>query len=277
MEIVSTYLSACADLLRSAAGQRRLLVALAKRDLSDEYVEHRLSLWWTLIVPLFSIGVYLFVFSTIFPARVQAPPNHRTDAIVYLLSGIIPWVALAQALGRATQSIVSNSNIVKQMAFPLELLPLKTLASPATFLGVSLSVVVVYSGWISGGSILPVYLWGIPLLLLLSFVTFAGLALLLSTVQVFLRDTKEFVGMFFSIGLFLHPILYPPDAIPESVRWILYASPFSQFIFCWQDILFFGGIVRPWAWFAAFAFAVATFIAGARLFMGAKTRFGDFL
>lgn len=277
MEIVSSYLSSCTELVRSAAGQRRLLVALAKRDLSDEYVEHRLSLWWTLILPLFSVGVYLFVFSAIFPTRIQAPESHRTDAIVYLLSGIVPWIALAQALGRATPSIVSNSNIVKQMAFPLELLPLKALANPVTFLLVSISALVAYSGWVSGGSILPIYVWGIPLLLLLSFVTFAGLALMLSAVQVFLRDTKEFVGMFFSIGLFLHPILYPPDAVPQSVRWILYASPFSQFIFCWQDILFYGEILRPWAWFAAFVFAVVVFVAGARLFMGAKPRFGDFL
>jgi lipopolysaccharide transport system permease protein len=57
----------------------------------------------------------------------------------------------------------------------------------------------------------------------------------------------------------------------------LYASPFSQLIFCWQDVLFYGAVMRPWAWLAATAFALFMFIVGARLFMGSKQHFGDFL
>jgi len=277
MPVVSSYFSSSQELVRSAVRQRRLLSALAKRDLSDEFVEHRLSLLWTLILPLFTVAVYLFVFTVVFPARVQAPESYQTDAIVFLLSGIVPWMALSQALGRATTCIVSNSNIVKQMAFPLELLPLKAMASPVVFFGVSLVAVVAYAGWVSGGAILPVYLWGIPVLLVLSVTTFTGLALALSAVQVFFRDTKEFVSMFLSIGLFLHPILYLPQAMPSAVRPFLYASPISALIFCWQDVLFYGAIVRPWAWAAATLFAAVVFVIGARLFMGTKTHFGDFL
>jgi lipopolysaccharide transport system permease protein len=277
MSVVSNYLESSGDLLKGAFRQRRLLTALASRDLSDEYVEHRLSLLWNLIMPLFSVAVYLFVFTVVFPARVQAPESYETDAIVFLLSGIVPWMALSQAVSRATPCIVNNSNIVKQMAFPLELLPLKTLASPIIFFAVSLLCIVVYGGWLSRGAILPVYAVGIPALLLLSILTFAGLGLALSAIQVFLRDTKELVSMFFSIGLFLHPILYLPNSVPRAIRPFLYASPFSQLIFCWQDVLFYGAIMRPWAWVAAVAFALFVFVVGARLFMGSKPHFGDFL
>lgn len=277
MAVVASYLESSGDLLKGAYRQRRLLAALANRDLSDEYVEHRLSLLWNLIMPLFSVAVYLFVFTVVFPARVQAPENYQTDAIVFLLSGIVPWMALSQAVSRATPCIVNNSNIVKQMAFPLELLPLKTLASPVIFFAVSLACIVAYGGWVSGGAILPVYAIGIPVLLVLSVLTFAGLGLALSAIQVFLRDTKELVSMFFSIGLFLHPILYLPNSVPRAIRPFLYASPFSQLIFCWQDVLFYGEIMRPWAWLAAAAFALFVFIVGARLFMGSKPHFGDFL
>ena len=275
--MVSSYLVSAQDLLRSAVTQRRLLGALARRDLSDDYVEHSLSLLWNLILPLFSVGVYLFVFTEVFPARVQAPAGYQTDAIVFMMAGIVPWMALAQTLGRATTCIINNGNIVRQMAFPLELLPLKTLASPIVFFAVSILVMGGYGGWITEGAILPVYAWGIPLLLVLSVTTFAGLALLLSALQVFLRDTKEFVSMFLSIGLFLHPILYLPHSVPVAVRGFLYASPFSQLIFCWHDILFYGAITRPSAWAAASLFAAFTFIVGARLFMGSKGQFGDFL
>ena len=277
MTLASGYLNSSQELLRSAITQRRLLGALARRDLSDEYVEHRLSLLWTLILPLFSVAVYVFVFTEVFPSRVQAPSGFRTDAVIFLMAGIVPWMALAQTMGRATTCIVNNANIVRQMAFPLELLPLKTLASPVVFLAVSLTAVVVYAAWISKGSIILVYAWGIPLLLMLSITTFSGLALLLSALQVFLRDTREFVSMFLSIGLFVHPIFYLPDSVPEAVRGVLYVSPISQLIFCWHDILFYGGITRPSAWAAACTFAVIVFVVGARLFMAAKPHFGDFV
>src|SRR6476469_4263464 len=103
--------------------QWRLLAALAKRDLSDEYVGHNLSLSWAVIQPLFLMLVYLFVFTMIFPTKISAPSSASTDAVVFLLSGIVPWLALSQVLGRSPSSLVNNTSIVKQMSFPLELLP----------------------------------------------------------------------------------------------------------------------------------------------------------
>ena len=271
------YIASTRELLASIVRHRRLLWALAKRDISDDYVQHQFSLFWALIMPLFTVAVYVFIFTKIFPARIAAPEGHDTDSIVYLFSGIIPWLTLNFAVGRGMNSIVNNSNIVKQMAFPLELLPAKTLVSPFIFLGVALSYVVVYAGWITKGTILPFYLIGVPLALLITFATTLSLAVLFSSLQVFMRDTKEFVAMFFSLGLFLHPILYAPGAVPEAVRGAVYASPITYYIFCWQDALFYGGFERPWAWAAASGFAAISLVLSSRVFMASKLHFGEFV
>ncbi len=265
------------EFVRTVAAQWPLLVALAKRDLTDEYVGHTFALGWAVIQPLFLMLVYLFVFTAIFPTRVNAPASMSTDAIVFLLSGIIPWLALSQVMGRSHASIVNNTSIVKQMAFPLELLPLKTLTGPLVFSAISLAFLVVYSLWITGGSILLAYILGLPLLILLSLLLLVGLALILSSVQVFVRDLKEFINMFMTIGLFIHPILYLPNAVPVAVRPLIYVSPFSYFIFCWQDVMFYGHVVRGWAWIIASAFAIVLFVIGTRLFVVSKSHFGDFL
>lgn len=275
--LVTAYAHSSGELLRTVYDQRRLLAALAKRDLSDDYVAHRLSMAWTIIQPLFLMLVYLFVFTAVYPTRVGARAGFATDATVYLLSGIIPWITLSQVMGRSLTSVVGNSNIVKQMAFPLELLPLKTLATPFFFGGISLVFLVGYAVWVAGGSVVLVYAWGIPLLVALSLVLYTGIALLLSSVQVFARETREFIFMFLNAGIFIHPILFLPDAIPAAVRPVIYLSPFSYFIICWQDILFFGGIERIWAWCVTAAFAFGVFALGARLFVGSKPHFGDFL
>lgn len=277
MSVVTAYYDSTVGVVNSVVRRWGLLTALAKRDLSDEYVQHKFSMWWGYIMPLFTMCVYLLVFNYIWPTRVQAPEGYSTDAVVYLLSGILPWLTLNQAVSRSMTSIVNNSNIVKQMAFPLELLPLKSLVTPMMFMLVSLGFIIVYAGWITRGAILPVYIIGLPILIALSVLVFAGLALLLSAIQVFSRDTKEFVTMFLSIGLFIHPILFLPQQVPEVVRSLIYLSPFTYLIYCWQDILFYGEILRPWAWFGTAAFGGVTFLVGSRLFMGAKAHFGDFL
>jgi lipopolysaccharide transport system permease protein len=274
---LTAYGQSTSEFVRIVIAQWRLLVALAKRDLSDEYVGHNLSLSWAVIQPLFLMLVYLFVFTKIFPVKVSVPSDTSTDAIVFLLSGIIPWLAVSQVMGRSHSSLINNTSIVKQMAFPLELLPLKTLAGPLVFGATALTFLVGYSLWITGGSILLAYIIGLPVLIWLSLLLLIGFALILSSVQVFVRDLKEFINMFVTVGLFIHPILYLPDAVPAAVRPLIFISPFSYFIFCWQDIIFYGDIVRGWAWIIASAFAAGLFLVGTRVFLASKSHFGDFL
>src|SRR5262249_22414143 len=245
---LTVYVKSTTDFARTLTRNRRLLAALAKRDLSDEYVSHGLSMSWTVIHPLAAMIVYLFVFTKIFPSRIQAPPGATTDAVVYLLSGIIPWLTISQVMGRSAASIVGNASIVKQMAFPLELLPVKTLAGPLVFGGVSLSCLIAYATWVTKGAILPSYVLELPLLLALTIALLAGLSIALACAQVFIRDLKEFINIFLTVGLFTHPIFYFPDAIPTAVRPIMYASPLSYLLFCWQDVMFYGTVAHPWAW-----------------------------
>jgi len=275
--VLTTYAKSTGECIRAIAVHRRLLLALIKRELSDEYVSHGLSIGWTFIHPLVLMLVYLFLFTEVFVTRVTVIPGSGADAVVYLLSGIIPWLAISQVMGRSAMSVVGNSAIVKQMSFPLELLPIKTLAGPFMFAGVSLVFLIAYGLWVTGGTILPAYLLGLPPLIIITSMQLAGLALLLGCLQVFVRDLKEFINVFLTIGLFIHPILYLPNAIPAAVRPIIYLSPFSYLIFCWQDVLFYGEVGWIWPWVISTAFAVLFFMLGARIFVVTKNHFGDFL
>ena len=253
-----------------AVSQRRLLSALARRDLSDEYVEHKLSLLWTLILPIFSVVVYVFVQRYFRPGYRRR--RARTDAVVFLMAH--------RALDGTDADDGSRNDLHRQQRQHrspdgVELLQL-TWQPDCLPSVVSLLAMIAYAGWITRGTFFLSMPWGIPVLLLISITTFAGLALMLAALQVFLRDTKEFVGMFVSIGFFLHPILYLPN-VSRSGAWFSVCQSISQLIFCWHDIMFFGAITRPSAWLAATLFAALVFVIEARLFMGSKPHFGDFV
>ena len=275
--LLNAYAKSANECIRTLARHRRLLIALIKRELSDDYVTHNLSIGWTFIHPLFLMVVYLFLFTKVFVSRVAAPPEAGTDALIYLLSGIIPWLAISQVMSKSAASVVGNSSIVKQMSFPLELLPIKTLAGPFMFSGVSLCFLIVYAMWATGGKILPAYLLGLPPLIIITCIQLAGLALLLGSLQVFFRDLKEFISVFLTIGLFIHPILYFPNAIPAAVRPLIYLSPFSYLLFCWQNVLFFGQVTWIWSWIISAAFAVLYVVVGARVFIVTKSSIWRFL
>ncbi|HZT87349.1 MAG TPA: ABC transporter permease [Stellaceae bacterium] len=275
--ILAAYGRSAVDLVRVMVTHRRLLQALAGRDVRDEYVGHGLAVAWPVIQPLFMMLIYWFCFTKIFPTKVQAGGRLPTDATIYLLSGIIPWIVLSQVMSRSLASVVGNGSIIKQIMFPLELLPLKVLATPLLYGGVSVAFLICYGVYQAGWEAALVYLWGLPLLLALSLPLIVGLSLILSTLQVFLRDFRELVIIFVNVGIFIHPILYFPDAVPAAVRPIIFLSPFSYLLFCWQDIFYFGAIARPWAWEVTAALVALMFVFGARLFAGAKPYFADFL
>src|SRR5215468_10450661 len=179
--LLGGYIGSARTLIFSVVQNRRLLVALALRDISEDYVAHGLSRAWPVVHPLLLTAVYLFVFTYIFPTRVASAAG--TDASIYLLAGIIPWVTLSQVMGRTTVSILNNASIVKQMAFPLELLPLKAMAGPFLSATVMLACLVIYAGYVTRGGLWPAYLIGLPLIAVISSAFLIGLALMLASMQ----------------------------------------------------------------------------------------------
>src|ERR1700686_1321054 len=112
--------------------QRELTVEMTRREFSERYAGQMLGVIWGFAHPVVIIGVYIFIFMFVFQSRVdaadgQAPSSHA----VYLLAGLVPWMAMAETLNKGTQVITSNANPVKQVIFPLEILPAKTVI--ATF------------------------------------------------------------------------------------------------------------------------------------------------
>ncbi len=275
--LFTEYLASTRDILRSVYRDRRLLFALAKRDVSDDYVEHSLAKGWPIINPLIQMAVYLWVFTYIFPSRITGPIHLNTNSSIYLMAGIIPWIITQQVMGRSLTSVVNNAVIVKQMAFPLEFLAIKTLAAPLFSGAVSLLFLIVYAIDVTDGACIPAYLVGVPFLVLLTVVFLLGVALLFACIQVFVRDFREFINVILAVGLFIHPILYFPNAVPKTIETVLYLSPFTYLLFCWQDVLFFGGMTHPVAWIVAPLFALVMLVFGSRVFSASKVHFGDFL
>ncbi len=273
---VIAYLNSSFELLGSLWHHRRLAWSLAKRDVHDQHVGQSFGLGCTIMQPLLTMGTYLFVFTFVFFTRLEDAPSSNFDFTVFLFSGLTPWLTLTLVLGKAPMAVVQNATIVKQVALPLEIIPIKGLYGPGIFFSIALGFMLVYSLF-SSGFALPITYALLPILTVLLAILAAGLSLMISCLGVFFRDLKEIINVLLGLGLFLLPILYRPGGLPRAVEVVISFNPLSSVIWCWQDALYFGAIAHPGAWVANAVLSIGAFVVGARLYMITKDHFGDAL
>jgi lipopolysaccharide transport system permease protein len=254
---------------------RNLLQELVKRDLSESYAGSMLARAWAVLHPLLLIGLYLFVFGYIFTARVGSDLPAAPDFAVFMLSGLACWLTVQNALAKSTSSLLASANLVKQVVFPIELLPLRSVLSAQAPLLIGVVVVTVYSlirfGFVSPLLPLVIYVVAAQTALL------AGLALFLSAMTVFVRDTRDIVQFFTAFGVFLLPVIYLPGALPGWFAWLLWLNPLSHAIWCLQDIFFFRSFQHPVSWLALGALSLLSLWLGWRFFQRTRHNFGDVL
>jgi lipopolysaccharide transport system permease protein len=252
-----------------------LIWEMAKRELKDRYSGNALGLAWAVGAPLAIFAANILAFLFIFRVRL-GPADTGASYAAYVLAGMAVWVAAGEILGRAPIAVTQSSNLVKQIVFPSEILPLKIVIAGLPTLALCTGVVVVLSFAVGHAT-----LFGICCLLPLATVYFvvmmAGLSYALAGIGVFLRDVKDVVALLLSIGLFLHPILYAPASVPAALETAFLFSPFSHLIWCFRDALFEGRIVHTASWIVCPILSVVFLILGWRVFRSLRPTFGNVL
>ena len=275
MRLLRGHLSAFKELSKLLTRHRELMFALARRDVSDRYAGQALGLFWAVAHPLFLMTLYVFIFAFVFKAKVGGTLEMPLDYTSYILSGLIPWMAFQESMNKSCSAITANAGLVKQVVFPIEVLPAKGVLSSLLPQFVSTAILIIYV--LVTARHLPATYLLLPVLLSLQLMAMMGVGYLLSAVGTYFRDIKDFVQLFGTAGMYAMPVFYLPGWVPELFKPVLYANPFSYLIWCYQDALYFGKINHPWAWVVNITLSFIVFTLGYRLFRKLKPGFGNAL
>ncbi|MBX9914937.1 MAG: ABC transporter permease [Pseudomonadaceae bacterium] len=229
-----------AEMLRGFWRNRALIVALTKREVVGRYQGSVMGLLWSFFNPLFMLAVYTFVFSVVFKARWNVGSESKTEFALMLFAGLMVFNIFADCINRAPNLIIANTNYVKKVVFPLEILAYVTMGSALFHFLVSLSVWLVAYSLFFGEIHVAAFLLPIVLLPLMLFVL--GLVWFLASVGVYLRDVSQFIGVLTSVLMFLSPIFYPITALPEEYRHLLFFNPLTPAIEVVRSLLFLGQV-----------------------------------
>lgn len=253
---------------------RELITELVRREVRDRHVGQTIGTLWAYGHPVLLMLIYAFLFAYVFPTRFAASDAQQRDFAVSVLAGLVSWLAFQDLLGRSTTILVSHASLVKQIVFPVEVLPIKTAIACALPYAFALIFTLLYAA--VSGTLSPMVL-AIPFLIVTQLIAMVGVAFILSALGLYFRDLRDIVTVFCSINLFAQPILYNPFAVPDVMKWVLTVNPFSYQVWCWQDVLFHGGFAHPTAWIIFPFCSGLTLALGWTVFSHLKHSFGDML
>lgn len=252
---------------------RQLTVQMVKREVAGRYRGSIMGMAWSLFYPLLMLSVYTFVFTVVFNARWNSGGSVDKGSFAALVFvGLVVHGVFAECLTKAPGLIVSNVNYVKKVIFPLDILAW-VLVGAALFHGaVSLLILLVAQAIFAA---VPWTAMLFPVVLLPLVLGCVGLSWFLSAAGVYLRDISHVTGVFSSLLLFLSPVFYPADALPEQFRFWLGINPLTYFIEESRAVLIFGHLPKGDAWLVAMAIGLLLAWGGFVWFQRTRRGFAD--
>ena len=208
---------------------RELLKTNVKKDIRGKYKASFLGVLWSFVNPLLSVLVYAIVFPYIM--RVQTD-----NYLVFLICGIIPYNWFTTVVSQSSGIFVYNSNIIKKVYFPREILPISVVTSGLVNFLISSIIILIFV--LLGGVGISWHLIFLPFIAIIQYVFSLAIVLVLSSINVYIRDVEYLVVFFLQMLFYVTPILYTSDMFGGWIKWIFVLNPMAHLINAYRDIFY---------------------------------------
>jgi len=208
---------------------RQVLKSLVIKNVRAKYAGSTLGILWTIINPAMLALVIFFIFTQIIKVNIK-------HFYLFIISGLLPWSFFAGSLQETCSSIVTNANVLKQFPVPREFIPISVVCANFFALILGLLVMLPFFSLLNKEIV-----FALPLLVPLVFMHLiftAGIALILSSVYVYLRDIAQLLSVFLMFWLWLTPVFYSIEMVPDKYRALFILNPMTVYISLYRSILF---------------------------------------
>ena len=215
---------------------REMILSLVKRDLKSRYKGSILGFFWMFLNPLLQLMVYTIVFSTIMRMNIE-------KFYLFMFVALVPWLFFSTCLSAGTTVVFSQQDMVKKIYFPREVLPIAFTLSQ--FVNMLLSFLVIFIVVIfSGIDISLINFLYLPVVMLIEFILALGITFLVSALTVYFRDLEHILGIVSMAWMYLTPVIYPVDMVPDQFIKLFYLNPMTTVVIAYRDILYYGQAPR---------------------------------
>ncbi|MEW5868250.1 MAG: ABC transporter permease [Chloroflexota bacterium] len=278
MQTLLTYAREIINLpavIQDLGKHRELIWSLTRRDFLSRFRGSLGGIFWSILQPFFMMIIYTLVFSSFLQVRFGISDSPYAFA-VYLLCGLLPWTAFSESVTMSTGLIRGNTNLVKRVVFPLQILPVTMVLVSLLQQMIGLILLLPLAWWVTGNLNWTLLL--IPFVLIIQTLLYIGVSWFWASLSVYLVDLKQITPLLITVGMFLTPIFYPAEIVPEWARFaVISLNPLASLINIYRQIILEGTFPDGYKLFSIVVTSLVVFLAGSFWFQHTKKGFADIL
>lgn len=216
-----------------------LMKELITRDLKVKYRRSVLGYLWSLLNPLMMMAILTMIFSQIFRFNI---PNYP----LYLICGQTLWSFFNESTNQAMYSVLYNGALLKKVYIPKYIFPVSRVLSSFVTMSFSLLAIVIVLLVTRTPLHWTILLFPVPLVFLLLFSI--GVGMVLSALSVYFRDVVHLYSVVTLAWMYMTPIFYSLDIVPEKVAFLIRCNPMYHYITFFRELLLYGQIPTAGVW-----------------------------
>ena len=205
--------------------RREVLGLLIRRDLKVKYQQSILGYFWTLLEPFAFAMIYWFVFGVLFSGKRHGPEGG--DYILFLVSGFLAWQWFNSNVAESTGALRKQAKLITTMKVPREVFPIGQVGAKIIEFFLSLPILVIFF-FVGHGHIRGNIVW-FPVAMAMQIVLLTGVTLLMSSLNIVLRDVERIVRIFLRAMFYLSPVIYPYSLVmshaPDPLKVVYELNP----------------------------------------------------
>jgi ABC-2 type transport system permease protein len=251
--------------IRNFLKYRFLLQELVARDIKLKYRRSVLGILWSLLNPLITMTVISIVFSQLF--RFDVPNYH-----IYVLTGLVMFSFFSDATSTAMNAILINSALIKKVYIPKYILVFsKSISAMVNFIFAIIAIFIILLFSDVKFNLVNLLF---PLPMVYIFIFASGIGLILSVYTVFYRDLAHLYIVGLTAWMYLTPIIYPIEIVPERFLFIVKTyNPLYYFLLCFREIVFYSRLPSLELHITCLGLAFVALIIGIYIFINNQDRF----
>ena len=252
--------------IRELWRRREFAFEMARTKLREQNFDTVFGQLWLVLNPLLLALVYFILVDIL-----RASDSRNSEFFAHLVGCLFAFMLIHNAMTVGVRSVTKGGRLILNSAFPRALLPLSAVIT--AFMRFLPTLVVYVPIHLAAG--LPVTvndLWTLPIIALFLLLA-SGLSMLVAAAQVYFRDLSNFLPYALRIWLYVSPVLYFADEVPQRYRWLLDVNPMGGLLTAWSDVLVDGNPPGADAMLLGLAWGIGLFVAAGLFFLSREREF----
>lgn len=245
-----------------------LITVLTQKEIKVRYKNSFLGYLWSIGHPLAFAIVFFIAFKVVMKVQME-------DYALFLIAGLFPWQWFVNSVNAAPMVFINNASIIKKVHFPRNLIPFTQVLQDMIHFVLAIPVIVmfliVYHRHLSIS-----WIYAIPSLLIIQLMMTYGVCLMVSSVNLFIRDLERLTTISMTLLFYFTPVIYSETMVPEKYRHLIKFNPLAPLIISWRH-LFLDGTFDFATVALSFFYALLAFILGHLVYKRLSWKFAEVL